>query len=148
MVRVLLLLSACVSLCVCSQCPVSWTFNANKCYAYIDLNLPWIEAIDTCKTLGGHLVEISSATENHFVSRLMHSKELVWTWLGFNDLVQEDRWVSATSNQPMVYRSWGRGEPNDNGNEDCVQISNSGVWNDISCDPGTKRTFICQRKAD
>ncbi|XP_025113557.1 CD209 antigen-like [Pomacea canaliculata] len=145
MVRVLLLLSACVSLCVCYQCPVSWSVHENKCYTYIHLRLPWIDAIGTCKTLGGHLVEINSATENHFVSRLMHSKGVVWIWLGFNDLVKEGRWVSATSNQPMVYQSWGWGEPNNSGNQDCGQLTSNGAWDDLSCDPGTKFTFVCQR---
>ncbi|PVD26749.1 hypothetical protein C0Q70_14427 [Pomacea canaliculata] len=46
----------------------------------------------------------------------------------------------------MVDQSWSRGEPNDLCNQDCGLMSSSGAWDDLSCDPGNKRTFVCQRQ--
>ena len=65
-------------------------------------------------------------------------------WIGLSDQREEDLWVwdSRTSG----YVNWNRGEPNDwNGNEDCVQMTTSGRWNDVNC--GSRLMFFCEDRA-
>lgn len=53
-------------------------------------------------------------------------------WIGASDQDREGlfQWVN---NNSLAYTPWFPGEPNDEGNEDCVQLCNNGQWNDESC---------------
>ena len=42
------------------------------------------------------------------------------------------------------YDNWSPGQPDNFGNEDCVQLYNTGLWNDLSCN--TQNGFICKMK--
>ncbi|KAI8511499.1 hypothetical protein Bbelb_105990 [Branchiostoma belcheri] len=61
-------------------------------------------------------------------------------WIGLHDTGAEGIfiWVDGT---PLTYTSWNYGEPNNNGEEDCVQLSGYN-WNDASCF-GTAQ-YICE----
>ena len=73
-------------------------------------------------------------------------RKIEHAWIGLNDQVKEGKFVWVG---PM-YTNWGPGEPNNAGNEDCVEIVTAksygktfeGRWNDKSCN--NKFSFICQ----
>jgi len=64
-------------------------------------------------------------------------------WTGVNDRASEGRWVDSVGvSLHSGYRRWSSGEPNNKGDEDCVEIDSDGNWNDEDCDD--TRRFFCQ----
>ena len=62
-------------------------------------------------------------------------------WIGYNDRNSEGSfsWVDGTSNS---FTKWSGGEPNNSGEEDCVESwTSGGNWNDQKCDQS--RYFVC-----
>lgn len=64
-------------------------------------------------------------------------------WIGGNDRKQEGTWRWADGSF-VGYTNWRKGEPNNSGNnEDCVQLSKDGRWNDNGC--SKKYRFACEK---
>lgn len=85
--------------------------------------------------VNGHLVSITSAQEQAFVSSLSPP---VGAWIGAfqadNSVEPAGGWTWITG-EPWAYTSWDPGEPNDaNDDEDCGHWWFSGGWNDIDCE--------------
>ena len=106
----------------------------------------WYTARDKCAALGNgaSLAAIYSDAEAALVHALGATDR---AWLGGNDLNQEGswRWVMGANyaDEPMTYTRWRGGEPNNAGNEDCLEKYTDGAWNDIPCS-STKYAYICQ----
>ena len=62
-------------------------------------------------------------------------------WIGLNDINHEGRFVWA-SGSTSRYRNWNGKEPNNLGNEDCVQILTNSKWNDNKC--GNGYPYVCE----
>ncbi len=76
---------------------------------------------------GGHLVTISSAAEDAFVSNMDPGR----IWIGFTDNVTEGDWQWVTG-EPVTYTNWDYGEPNNAGiGEDWAVTNWYGKWNDF-----------------
>ena len=95
----------------------------------------WLNARDAAAAssyLGspGHLVTITSADENAFVTDLL-SPVGGNGYIGINDLASEGtfQWLNG---EAVSYTSWNWGEPNNDNDEDCTQ-SRWGGWNDTLC---------------
>jgi hypothetical protein len=92
----------------------------------------WQQAEDQALGLGGHLVSISDSDENDFVASI-----IPWGggwWTGLSDQVSEGNWV-WTDGSPTTFFSWNMPyEPNGGTGENCVEMGNSGAWNDLPCD--------------
>ena len=81
-----------------------------------------------------------------FVLLVVDSNEYVW--IGCNDIAHEGRFVWSHNNQVVTYSKWYKGEPNNNGNEDCCHtLKNSGAWNDLKCDSRLD-AFICKKEVN
>ena len=64
-------------------------------------------------------------------------------WLGLHCYGSSHGQWSWTDGTPVNYNNWGSSEPNDaGGTEDCVAFKSTGKWNDLSCEPYTKRA-VC-----
>ena len=70
-------------------------------------------------------------------------------WIGLSDEAREGSWFwgdSGTMLSPEISKYWSRGEPNNQGNEDCVEVQQvqlrSSKMNDQNC--GVKVKFVCQ----
>ena len=108
-------------------------------YRFHSQKMNWNDAQNTCKREGGNLAIIWNEQTRDVVRGFMTEG-----WIGVSDQSQEGKWLTPL-NTPIPYSSWGAGEPNNLGDEDCtVQYSNK-LWNDASCT--TKLPFICQFKA-
>jgi hypothetical protein len=109
--------------------------------------LPWNEADGLAKALGGHLVTITSATENDFVFHLIdddtywyHSYNWRGPWIGAvqppGSVEPGDGWTWVTG-EPFAYTRWDAGQPNNfNGSpENRVHFGNQRsripTWNDV-----------------
>ena len=104
------------------------------------------EAIEVCKSLGRQLVEPTSASANSEVTALAKAKGVSRFWIGIHDITNEGTFTYESNGQPIGYKNWNYGEPNDWGSgEDCAEINvNTGKWNDLSCN--NKQSFVCDKK--
>jgi hypothetical protein len=64
-------------------------------------------------------------------------------WIGLNDIAVEGTfiWADGTPFDFDTESNFSSGEPNNQGNEDCVEAFANNRWNDLSC--GNTRTTVC-----
>lgn len=114
------------------------THNGHTYFVANEANF-WPQAESIAQSFGGHLVAINDAAENEFVRSLTTST----IWIGMNDLDQEGTFV-WTNGDPITYTNWASGEPNNNNNEDVVEMSSvTGLWNDAKVS-GVVPTYIVE----
>ncbi len=107
--------------------PISQTGNAAQTWA---------------QNYGANLISVQSAAENAcIVSELNTNGFGGIIWIGFNDVANEAShvWYDQSA---VIYTNWHAGEPNNSGDEDCVQIYPDGQWNDLSCSSGGSKSVI------
>ncbi|KAH0518439.1 CD209 antigen-like protein B [Microtus ochrogaster] len=68
------------------------------------------------------------------------------TWMGLSDLKKEGSWLRVDDSllSSRFQKYWNRGEPNNIGEEDCVEFAGDG-WNDSKCD--LQKFWICKKSA-
>lgn len=105
---------------------------------------PWEGAEAACSNLPGStsLAVIQSDSENELFRSLVGGNE---AWIGGNDRSSEGTFVWVDGGQ-WVYDNWRSGEPNNNGNEDCVilQGNQGGKWDDRPC--AQTYRYLCERQ--
>ncbi len=104
------------------------------------------QAQNFAQTLGANLISIQSAQENQcMLDELVRLNQTGVIWIGLNDEAVEGQFVWYDQS-PVTYTNWAAGEPNNSGNEDCVQIypggANPGRWNDLSCTSNNAKSII------
>ncbi|XP_055017940.1 C-type lectin domain family 4 member M-like [Boleophthalmus pectinirostris] len=119
-------------------CPKNWIRFGSSCFLVSPNTKTWTESRQECEELRATLVIISSPEQQRFVSGLTRHT----VWMGLTDAHTEGewRWVNGDA---VTSSFWGRGEPNNAGDEDCGEISAQNLWNDAPC--RTKQHFICQK---
>jgi type II secretory pathway pseudopilin PulG len=109
----------------------------------------WSVARDVANASGGHLVTISNAAENAYVSALSGGGLI---WIGLNDIATEGNWVWETG-EPRPYTNWATGEPNNYSvfysyGEDAAVMnwggSGTGRWNDWYDNPESTAVFVIE----
>ncbi len=103
-------------------------FNGSR--YYISKNAKyWHAAKADCEANGGHLVTISDANENYFVSNLANSE----LYIGLTDEENEGVWKWVTG-EPVTYLNWGGGQPDNCCGGEHYVATNWGFtfWNDGS----------------
>ena len=76
----------------------------------------YLEALYTCKALGGKLFEPRSKEENDGVVDLVKSKvsksyrQQFKIWIGVNDINTEGKFVYSSNGQPVDYTNWKPGD--------------------------------------
>ncbi|XP_060564340.1 neurocan core protein-like isoform X3 [Ruditapes philippinarum] len=129
----------CESLLV-ETCEGDWQLFESSCYWRSSSTLSWTAAEDDCVAMGGHLVEITSQSEDDFVQSLGGGG----THIGLNDIDTEGVHVWISSGNLATFTNWYDGQPsNSGGGEDCVEILGLGQWNDIPC--WLSRAYVCER---
>jgi hypothetical protein len=118
--------------------PVTIATYSGNTYQLGTPGLTWEQANAEAEALGGHLVTISDAAENGFVTTTFGGKNPIW--LGLTDRDNEGTFV-ATTGKPVTYTNWLPGEPNNAGvGQDFVAIASAeGGWDDM---PNTGGLFF------
>ncbi|MES2800336.1 MAG: lectin-like protein [Bacteroidota bacterium] len=138
-IRAAFLAAGCIELPVCvSGCsmyflnPASNTGSAAQAFA---------------QSLGANLVSVQSLAENQCLYeelvRLNQNTGVIW--IGLSDEQTEGNFLWYDQS-PVTFTNWAPGEPNQSGDEDCVQIyyngANPGTWNDLSCSSASSKSII------
>lgn len=114
-------------------------------YVGVNLLLDWTSAQSYClSNYGASLATISNSTQNNLVRDAASVAGIgndEYLWIGLNDIDIEGTFVWEDNTSPLVYENWNSGEPNDYGDEDCVEMRSGNVWNDMACT--TTRYFVC-----
>ncbi|EHB04247.1 C-type lectin domain family 4 member G [Heterocephalus glaber] len=134
----------------CEQCPTSWLPFRGSCYYFSEPQATWPEAERNCLGNDAHLVIIGDLDEQGFVTR--HTRDRgYWLgpyWLGLRGVrsagrIQSYQWVDGVS---LGFSHWNLGEPNDSrGQEDCVMLLHTGLWNDAPCSSELDG-WICEKR--
>ena len=95
----------------------------------------WAACEAAAEALGGHLATLTSPAEQSFVYDTF--KGLGPFWIGLTDAKIEGTFVWVTGER-FNYAHWAPGEPNQDGDEDCVEVYTPGsavpaFWNDFAC---------------
>ncbi|XP_070298271.1 CD209 antigen-like protein E [Salvelinus sp. IW2-2015] len=124
------------------HCQEGWRYFDSSLYFLSTEKKTWEKSRQDCLERGAVLVIIKSREEQTFVFNL-HLR----AWIGLTDSVTEGtwKWVDGTT---LTTGYWGTGQPDDNGQEDCVEIYYGQddpvkTWNDDKC--GTNHTWICEK---
>ncbi|XP_053243407.1 pulmonary surfactant-associated protein D-like [Podarcis raffonei] len=88
-------------------------------------------AHETCLRMGGALAFPRNAAENSALQKIVtwYNRRAV---LGINDMATEGRF-EYLNGDVIGYSNWAPGEPNNLGNEDCVEMHQDGKWHDRGC---------------
>ena len=91
-------------------------------YARYDFgNYNWDEAEEVCRSLGGHLVSITSLKEQKLVKKLLKDAPLLKYWIGATNVNQEGPWTWVTG-EKMRYQNWAPNQP-----DNCDQMEHYAV---------------------
>ena len=98
---------------------------------YDDKNLyDWSMANSYCMAVHGTtLASIHNNKSMNIIASVLTTSR---TWLGGTDSAIEDVWVWNDGSNWDFDFDWGSGEPDNYGNEDCLEYWN-GVWRDDNC---------------
>ena len=108
--------------------------NPNNGHPYTLLGASDLAAAEAvAQDMGGHLVSITDLSENDWIRTQFGNVSGVSNdfWLGYNDRQSEGNFVWSNG-EVTNYENWNTGEPNNAGNEDYVQMTATGKWNDTT----------------
>ena len=141
-----------------ASCEFGWTFADDSCFklfgdGVLGQPLGWADAEVACQEMGSqtHLASVTSEEQQRAVQHLASSSEAQGIWIGLNDMAEEcehdgDCFVWSDG-EPLEYSNWLQGMPNNNGNQDAVQlyVPQSSQWQDYG--ETTLNPYICAKKA-
>ncbi|XP_043204346.1 snaclec alboaggregin-A subunit beta'-like [Amphibalanus amphitrite] len=136
--------------CTPVTCPPDWSVFSGGCYRVFPAVLSWPDAELACNSAGtgSHLVSISSAAENDFISTLARQAGGVYFHIGmFWPLGAPADGARWTDGSPVTYTAWYSGQPNENHNGLFIATNLAAElreWNDMS--PTTLHGYICEHR--
>jgi len=123
--------------------------SSSSPYTLMNEAKSWSDAKDACEQDGLQLASVRSAAEN---ALLVTAADGNIVWIGGTDGDSENTWVWSPSGTALSYTNWYTGEPNNSGEEHCLdfnyhwvarKLENSeGKWNDAKC--SRKQKYVCQ----
>ncbi|XP_055969173.1 CD209 antigen-like protein E isoform X2 [Sorex fumeus] len=126
---------------LCRACPWGWEHFRGNCYLYSRSAGDWFHAMSACRRTNSQLVIVNSAPEEKFLQFWEVQKKGLW--IGLSDHHEEGSW-QWIDGSPLNISFWSPGEPNNSGNEDCVQVLERG-WNDVKCQ--SELPWVCEKPA-
>ncbi|MDC0710701.1 CotH kinase family protein [Stigmatella sp. ncwal1] len=130
----------CVDPANCERCTLAPAPNGGQ-LAFCTETVTWAAAEADCVTQGGHLVSIHDQATQTAVRAGARALSIGPWWVGLSDEAEEGTfaWSDKTS---INFTLWATSEPNNQNNEDCVQLyGEAGTWNDVTC-AGTA-SYVC-----
>ncbi|XP_076779870.1 CD209 antigen-like protein C [Arvicanthis niloticus] len=125
---------------LCRPCPWDWELFQGSCYLFSRTLGSWETSASSCKDLGAHLVIVNSVAEQRFM-KYWNVRKNQRSWIGLSDHTHEGSW-QWVDNSPLKFSSWKEGEPNNDGDEDCVELFMDD-WNDNKCNE--QNFWVCEQ---
>ncbi|XP_062578963.1 C-type lectin domain family 4 member E-like [Saccostrea cucullata] len=94
-------------------CLPGWMGYGNKCYFFNSMPKEWGVASAYCHAMSAKLAEPRTGEEGHFLTS--HAQKVGGNfWIGITDLIEEDMWMYASTQEPfnMTSSLWSANEPN------------------------------------
>ena len=98
-----------------------------------------------CHAFGTELATLGNRYENDAAADFVRAMGRGRHIIGHHDRVTEGVFETVDGS-PMSFSAWASGEPNNAGDEDCVELDSGSVWNDISC-AGSWSNVLCEESA-
>ncbi|GFS20628.1 C-type mannose receptor 2 [Elysia marginata] len=123
-------------------CPTGWTLYSatNQCYKKFEAVADHFMFLVECLIEGYEAVSIKDEEEQNFINGLKGPGNM---WLGLDDTFEESvfKWVDFT---PLAYTNWEDSRPGGIGQDDrdCVIMTDTGKWRDVSCD--NQFSYMCR----
>eukprot|EP00092_Neocalanus_flemingeri_P036479 GFUD01039721.1.p1 GENE.GFUD01039721.1~~GFUD01039721.1.p1 ORF type:complete len:203 (-),score=38.82 GFUD01039721.1:506-1114(-) len=127
----------------CNCCPTGWQKygRTTSCYKYFAAPLSWSDAESVCVLHQGWLATVESAGENGFINGIATDD----AWIGGSRILPAVTpfwaWVDGST---LSYTKWAPGEPNNSGNQDCVQVYTNGYWDNDGCEK--RKAYVCEKR--
>lgn len=131
-------------------CVLTPAVSPKEYFLFNDTELNWFAAFHACHLKNMTLATINSEAEQIDIGNLIGSwistKKVYWT--SGTDQAKEGEFVWMSTGQPIRYKNWYYGEPNNHGSQHCLTISNinSHQWDDDQC--SNKYFYICEEKTE
>ncbi|XP_072279878.1 pulmonary surfactant-associated protein D-like [Pyxicephalus adspersus] len=105
--------------------------SGNKIFVTSGKQVTYDESIAICLKAGGQLATPMNPEENKAISDIVVHYNMIGL-IGVTDIKTEGTFRYANG-EVIKYSNWNPGEPNQAGEEDCVEIHSNGKWNDKNC---------------
>ncbi|XP_013416323.1 perlucin-like [Lingula anatina] len=130
-----------------TRCQAPFVQLGSSCYLFSYMKKSWSDAQAYCRSMSSHLATITSWSEDKKIIIYVQNNfpdYFTW-WIGGNDMASEGNWVWVENNRRVSYSNWGPREPNNEDNEDCMEIfhDKKPEWNDHLCH--LAHQFICEK---
>ncbi|XP_040292884.1 pulmonary surfactant-associated protein A-like isoform X2 [Bufo bufo] len=102
--------------------------------------LTYDESKAICLKAGGQLATPRNSEENNAILNIAQYYNMS-VYLGITD-IQTEGTFRYLDGKLITYSNWNIGEPNQRGEEDCVEMKIDGKWNDGQCQ--SKRLNVCE----
>ena len=90
------------------------------------------------------MVTVGTQQRNDEIAELSKNSAI---WIGLNDRAKEGTWLwsdgTHIDEDKFTYTNWNGNEPNNQGDEDCIEQLTNFKWNDKKC-KSTTRSFVCE----
>ncbi|XP_031755203.1 CD209 antigen-like protein C isoform X3 [Xenopus tropicalis] len=122
----------------CRRCPSGWRMVNSFCYYFDNNQQTWEEANSNCVNTTSVLLILDDDKEMKALVPLIGSEHY---WIGMYRVAPGQNKWKWINGRDLHFTSWLQNEPNNLGNENCVEIYNGG-WNDRICT--AKYSYICK----
>ncbi|XP_068111595.1 pulmonary surfactant-associated protein D-like [Hyperolius riggenbachi] len=114
--------------------------SGNKVFVTSGKTMNYMESNEMCTKAGGRVATPLNADENRAILQIAQYYN-IFPFLGITDL-QTEGTFRYENGESIKYSNWNLREPNQDGEEDCVEMYSSGKWNDKKCQE--QRLNICE----
>ena len=133
----------------CTACEA--TIFAGNLYKVFDVEQNWYDAYKTCNEIGGHLVTITSAYEQNFLTQMIENRELEFArkYLYFTGSIKNTNVWEWITGEEFLYTNWSAGGQDSDSNDWHIALAttlNIGEWEDV--EHFQKWGFICEWELD
>ena len=110
----------------------------------------WQKSQEFCQNWGGNLAMhgVKSREKRQKLIQYFSAND-IYFWIGLNDIASEGNWVWVNDEQASSFDlHWRRGEPNNQGNEDCAVVSGYSQQLGLAVDVRCTATYrgLCEKK--
>ncbi|KAK5928886.1 hypothetical protein CgunFtcFv8_010167 [Champsocephalus gunnari] len=118
------------------RCPSGWTSINGRCFFFNPIPMSWAKAERNCHSMRGHLASVSNMMEYQEIQKMIMTAthRIKLAWIGGSEVHEVNVWTWSDGT-PLHYTDWCDKEPNNSGEQRCIQInySEEKCWDNKEC---------------